>query len=171
MLVEKYRDLGLGTFGTFLGVHPTRARIIPSYKTKVPKVPSLSSAKQVREESRHNMAGKKRIQNQRRRHHRADLVAATRCPDCDSEVTTVEVEPGMFCVEVAHDETCPWLAAFAARGGSASVGMLCSTEPSANPQRKRRPSACVEPAPRCPRAGNRLPRWISGFSTFSGRSA
>lgn len=35
-----------------------------------------------------------------------------RCPDCDSETTfDLMGQPGIYKITVAHDETCPWLAA------------------------------------------------------------
>jgi hypothetical protein len=32
------------------------------------------------------------------------------CPDCNSEVTIIEVAPGRHQGQVAHDDTCPWYA-------------------------------------------------------------
>lgn len=47
----------------------------------------------------------------------ATLAAVVCCPDCNSEVTVVEVEPGRYRAEVAHDETCPWFTRLRATGG------------------------------------------------------
>ncbi len=37
-----------------------------------------------------------------------DPLAALKCPDCDSELTVVEVAPRVLSAEVRHDDTCPW---------------------------------------------------------------
>jgi hypothetical protein len=39
-----------------------------------------------------------------------DVRQAIRCQDCDSEVTLIEVAPGINRAEVRHDDTCPWYA-------------------------------------------------------------
>lgn len=37
------------------------------------------------------------------------------CPDCDSTSQLVEQAPRIYTLTVAHDDTCPWLAAYEAR--------------------------------------------------------
>jgi hypothetical protein len=37
-----------------------------------------------------------------------NLLRAARCPDCDSDVTIIEIAPGVHSAQVAHDTTCPW---------------------------------------------------------------
>ena len=39
------------------------------------------------------------------------------CPDCNADLDSVEVEPGIYQVFVFHDDTCPWFAAFKRDGG------------------------------------------------------
>ena len=43
------------------------------------------------------------------------MIAATRCPDCDSDTDLVEHAPGVWLAEVRHDETCPWFRDYQAR--------------------------------------------------------
>jgi hypothetical protein len=45
------------------------------------------------------------------------LLQATVCPDCDSNVTITEVAPNVYQGAVAHDDSCPWYAAFRRAGG------------------------------------------------------
>ncbi|MCH9732268.1 MAG: hypothetical protein K0U84_21805 [Actinomycetia bacterium] len=40
---------------------------------------------------------------------------AAACPDCDADVTLIELAPGVYSGTVAHDETCPWLDALQQR--------------------------------------------------------
>ncbi|MCV7150527.1 hypothetical protein [Mycolicibacterium pyrenivorans] len=58
----------------------------------------------------------------RRQHGRPSLTPAeiqrvAACPDCGSEVESIQVEPGVYEVLVRHDDSCPWLAAFERDGG------------------------------------------------------
>lgn len=46
------------------------------------------------------------------------MAAVIGCPDCDSDVTVTEVAPGVYQGQVAHDDSCPWLADLKARGGN-----------------------------------------------------
>jgi len=32
------------------------------------------------------------------------------CPDCRADVELTEQHPGVWCLQVQHDNTCPWLA-------------------------------------------------------------
>lgn len=38
-------------------------------------------------------------------------MANQQCADCDSESSLTEIEPGIYKITIAHDETCPWLKA------------------------------------------------------------
>lgn len=50
--------------------------------------------------------------------HLDDLVQATQCADCDSDVTIVELgRPGIYSAEVRHDDTCPFYVALQRDGG------------------------------------------------------
>ncbi|MGH3628097.1 MAG: hypothetical protein ACRDTV_08465 [Mycobacterium sp.] len=40
----------------------------------------------------------------------ANIRQATQCPDCNSNVTIIEIQPGRYRGQVAHDDTCPWYA-------------------------------------------------------------
>ncbi|BBX69709.1 hypothetical protein [Mycolicibacterium psychrotolerans] len=42
----------------------------------------------------------------------ADIRRVTSCPDCGSEVESIELEPSVYEAVVRHDDTCPWFAAF-----------------------------------------------------------
>ncbi|MCV7222960.1 hypothetical protein [Mycolicibacterium elephantis] len=56
---------------------------------------------------------------ERRQHVPANvraLAAAKRCPDCLSTVDPIQMRPGLWIVEVRHDQTCPTLANLRARG-------------------------------------------------------
>lgn len=33
------------------------------------------------------------------------------CPDCNSDAIFETIEPGIYKLTVAHDDTCPWFAA------------------------------------------------------------
>lgn len=35
-----------------------------------------------------------------------------RCPDCDSEADITEPIPGYHQLNIRHDDTCPWFAAY-----------------------------------------------------------
>ena len=37
-----------------------------------------------------------------------DIPRAISCPDCESDVTIVQVAPGLYHGRVAYDDTCPW---------------------------------------------------------------
>lgn len=50
----------------------------------------------------------------------SEVASESRCPDCDADVTVIEVAPGMFCGQVAHDDTCPWWRAYKASYGDAT---------------------------------------------------
>lgn len=52
-----------------------------------------------------------------RRHTQAQIRRVTACPDCNADVDSAEVGPGVYQVAVFHDDTCPWLAAFERAGG------------------------------------------------------
>jgi hypothetical protein len=45
------------------------------------------------------------------------LLKTAACPDCDSNVTVVEVAPDIYEGLVAHDDSCPWFTAFKRAGG------------------------------------------------------
>jgi hypothetical protein len=32
------------------------------------------------------------------------------CDDCDADTALYEAEPGIFVIQIRHDDTCPWLA-------------------------------------------------------------
>ena len=38
--------------------------------------------------------------------------AAARCPDCNSISDVAEAAPGVYYVQIAHDDTCPWFTAY-----------------------------------------------------------
>jgi hypothetical protein len=44
-------------------------------------------------------------------HDVTDMKQAAQCPDCDSDVTIVELETGVYQGQVEHDDTCPWFEA------------------------------------------------------------
>jgi hypothetical protein len=48
---------------------------------------------------------------------KAQIRRVTACPDCNADVDSIEVGPGVHQVFVYHDETCPWFAAFQRTGG------------------------------------------------------
>lgn len=57
----------------------------------------------------------RRAQGHRGAAHR--MLQAIRCPDCDSDVTVVEVAPDVYQGEVRHDGSCPWYTSFQRAGG------------------------------------------------------
>lgn len=57
----------------------------------------------------------RRIQGHRGAAHQ--LLQATECPDCNSDVAITEVAPGVFQGAVEHDDSCPWFTAFKRAGG------------------------------------------------------
>jgi hypothetical protein len=52
-----------------------------------------------------------------RRYGPRDLKQAAACPDCGSDVSVIEVAPGVYQAEVRHDDCCPWFADFQRNGG------------------------------------------------------
>jgi hypothetical protein len=52
-------------------------------------------------------------------HHRAvhKMLHAAACPDCDSDVTVIEVAPDIYQGIVEHDDSCPWFTQFKRDGG------------------------------------------------------
>ena len=34
------------------------------------------------------------------------------CPDCNSEARVIETVPGVFYLQIHHDDTCPWFATY-----------------------------------------------------------
>ncbi|WP_156759643.1 hypothetical protein [Microbacterium karelineae] len=53
----------------------------------------------------------------------ATLVAADACPDCNADVSVVEIEPGVYKGTILHDETCPYLSAREQRIARAREGL------------------------------------------------
>lgn len=51
------------------------------------------------------------------RRPRTDAERAVACPDCNADVSVVEIAPGMNHGIVRHDDTCPWFANFRRNGG------------------------------------------------------
>jgi hypothetical protein len=48
---------------------------------------------------------------------RTPLATLVACPDCDSDVRVVQLALRVYRAEIAHDDTCPWFAAFKRSGG------------------------------------------------------
>jgi hypothetical protein len=45
------------------------------------------------------------------------MLHAAACPDCDSDVTVIEVAPDIYQGIVEHDDSCPWFTQFKRDGG------------------------------------------------------